>query len=213
LVSSHKSVLIADADSAVRKLVSCLFERVGYPVHEAAAGDDALEAVERDRPGLAILDVGLPSISGYELCRELKDRFGAEISVVLVSADRTEPFDRVGGLLVGADDYLAKPFDSDELLVRARRLLERQPTTSSEGAVDGNPECSSLTNRELEILRLLAAGKSQQAIANELIITPKTVSTHVQRILTKLGVHNQAQAVAAAFRLGIAEVRLDPLTN
>jgi DNA-binding NarL/FixJ family response regulator len=204
VVPSKKSILIADTDAAVRELVSRLFERVGYRVREADAGDEALEAVERDRPGLAILDVALPGISGYELCRELKDRFGAALSVVLVSGERTEPYDRVGGLLVGADEYLVKPFNSDELLVRARLLLERQPTTKSDGATDGKGSAP-LTNRELEVLRLLAAGKSQRAIAHELIITPKTVSTHIQRILAKLGVHNQAQAVAAAFRRGIAE--------
>jgi DNA-binding NarL/FixJ family response regulator len=91
------------------------------------------------------------------------------------------------------------------MLARARRLLERPSAMrpARRSSPNGNP--ASLTKRELEVLRLLAAGLSQRAIARELVITPKTVSTHIQRILAKLGVHNQAQAVAAAFRLGLAQ--------
>jgi DNA-binding NarL/FixJ family response regulator len=204
-VLSTRSVLVADADPATRELLSRLFHRVGIRVREASAGDEALADAQREEPGLAIVDVGLPGISGYELCRELKDRFGAEMSVVLVSSERVEPYDRIGGLLLGADDYIVKPFDPGEMLARARRLLERPSAMrpARRSSPNGNP--ASLTKRELEVLRLLAAGLSQRAIARELVITPKTVSTHIQRILAKLGVHNQAQAVAAAFRLGLAQ--------
>jgi DNA-binding NarL/FixJ family response regulator len=205
LDSFKKSVLIADPDPAVRELVSRLFQRVGYPVREASGGDDALRDAERDEPGLAIVDVSLPGISGYELCRELKDRFGSELPVILVSGERTEPFDRVGGLLVGADDYIVKPFNSDEMLVRARRLLEQDRTAKTGRGTEVAHDSASLTKRELDVLRLLAGGMNQHAIARELVIAPKTVSTHVQRILAKLGVHSQAQAVAAAFRLGLTE--------
>jgi DNA-binding NarL/FixJ family response regulator len=204
LVLTKKSVLVADADPATRELLSRLFQRVGYRVREASAGDEALADAKADEPSLAILDVGLPGISGYELCRELKDRFGPELSVVLVSSERVESFDRVGGLLLGADDYIVKPFDPDELLVRSRRLLERHPD-GRKPLRNSEAETTSLTNRELEVLRLLAGGLSQSAIARELVITPKTVSTHIQRILAKLGVHNQAQAVAAAFRLRLTQ--------
>jgi DNA-binding NarL/FixJ family response regulator len=172
-------------------------------VREASAGDQALVQAQREQPGLAILDVGLPGISGYELCRELKDRFGPELPVVLVSAERTESFDRVGGLLIGADDYIVKPFDPDEVLARARRLLDRSPAPKQRRRTESDANIGSLTGRELQVLRLLAEGVGQPAIARELVITPKTVSTHIQRILAKLGVHNQAQAVAAAYRLGL----------
>jgi DNA-binding NarL/FixJ family response regulator len=204
-VQSTRSVLVADADPATRELLSRLFHRVGIRVRQASAGDEALADAQREKPGLAIIDVSLPGISGYELCRELKDRFGPELSVVLVSSERTEPVDRVGGLLVGADDYIVKPFDPDELLVRARRLLERPSPRSPDRRIAPGVHPTSLTKRELEVLRLLASGLGQRAIARELVITPKTVSTHIQRILAKLGVHNQAQAVAAAFRLGLTE--------
>ena len=72
-----------------------------------------------------ILDVRLPDLSGYEVCRELRDRLGASVPVMFVSGERIESFDRVAGLLVGGDDYLVKPFELDELVARARRLVER----------------------------------------------------------------------------------------
>jgi len=203
LDSSTRTVLVVDSDSTTRELLTRLFQRVGYRVREASAGDQALAQAQKEQPGLAILDVGLPGISGYELCRELKDRFGPELPVVLVSAERTEPFDRVGGFLIGADDYIVKPFDPDEVLARARRLLDGHPGPKQRRRTDSDGNVGSLTGRELQVLRLLAEGLGQPAIARELVITPKTVSTHIQRILAKLGVHNQAQAVAAAYRLGL----------
>jgi DNA-binding NarL/FixJ family response regulator len=112
-----------------------------------------------------------------------------------VSGTRTEPFDRVAGLLIGADDYLLKPLDQDELLVRARRLLRRHLPLRMEGD-------EPLTDREMEILRLLASGASQARISLELRISSKTVGTHIQRVLTKLGVHSRTEAVAFAFRHG-----------
>ncbi len=203
LDSSTRTVLVVDSDPTARELLTRLFQRVGYRVREASAGDQALAQAQREQPGLAILDVGLPGISGYELCRELKDRFGSELPVVLVSGERTEPFDRVGGLLIGADDYIVKPFDPDEVLARTRRLLDRPQGPKRRRRTDSEANVGSLTRRELQVLRLLAEGLGQPAIARELVITPKTVSTHIQRILAKLGVHNQAQAVAAAYRLGL----------
>jgi DNA-binding NarL/FixJ family response regulator len=202
---STRTVLVVDSDSTARELLTRLFQRVGYRVQEASAGDQALAQAQREQPGLAILDVALPGISGYELCRELKDRFGPELPVVLVSGERTEPFDRVGGLLIGADDYIVKPFDPDEVLARTRRLLDRPQGPKRRRRTDSEANVGSLTRRELQVLRLLAEGVGQPAIARELVITPKTVSTHIQRILAKLGVHNQAQAVAAAYRLGLNE--------
>jgi two-component system nitrate/nitrite response regulator NarL len=103
----------------------------------------------------------------------------------------------VAGLLLGADDYVVKPFAPDELLVRARGLLRR----AGERKVAANGY--ELTRRELEVLGLLADGLGQREIAHRLVISPKTVGTHVERILSKLGVHTRAHAVAMAFRHGL----------
>jgi len=133
--------------------------------------------------------------SGYEICRQLRDEFGDRVAIVFLSGERTESFDLAAGLLVGADDYVVKPFSADELLARVRRRLP--------SPVETEPLASDLTKRELEVLHLLAEGLSQKEIAAQLVISSKTVAAHVQHILGKLGVHSRTQAVAHAYRRGL----------
>jgi two-component system nitrate/nitrite response regulator NarL len=205
------SILISDGDKGFRSLVSGLFEQAGFRTTQASNGHDALSEARRKRPALAVLDVHLSGLSGYEVCHELKLQYGDALPVVFVSDTRTEALDRIAGLLIGADDYIAKPLDSNELLVRARRLIERSHNPARAGNGDAHagdvPPMSALaltlTPREREVLGLLGAGLRQAAIADRLVLSPKTVSTHIQRILTKLGVHSRAQAVALAHREGL----------
>jgi DNA-binding NarL/FixJ family response regulator len=191
-------ILVVDDDADFRTLLSRLLAGIGYRIAEAATGAEALAAVNRSAPALVLLDVRLPDISGYEVCRELRDRFGEQLPIMFLSGARTESYDRVSGLLLGADDYLAKPFATDELLARVRRLLARSAQRETTHNFD-------LTTRELQVLVLLAAGRSQGTIADELVITEKTVATHIQHILAKLGVHSRAEAVAFAHRHGLSE--------
>jgi DNA-binding NarL/FixJ family response regulator len=144
--------------------------------------------------------VNLPEVSGYEVCRELLDKYGDDVAVIFLSADRTEPYDRVAGLLLGATDYIVKPFDSDELLARVRTALRRSEQSGRYGT---GQVAALLTAREREVLNLLAGGFDQGEIASKLFISPKTVGTHIQRVLTKLGVHSRAQAVAVAHEQGL----------
>jgi DNA-binding NarL/FixJ family response regulator len=190
-------ILVADGDPAFRSFAARVLGTAGWRVREAATGHEALEAVAQERPAAVVLEVRLEEPSGYEVCRRLREDRGQSLPIVFVSADRTESSDRVAGLLLGADDYLPKPVEPDELLARVRRHIVRLETWNGVGV--------RLTSREHQVLKLLADGLGPSEIAVELGISAKTVATHVEHIYAKLGVHTRAQAVASAFRLALVE--------
>ena len=185
--------MVVDDDPALRTLVKALLEPLGYAVSEASSAAETLSFVSAERPDLIVLDVSLPGISGYEVCRRLRDDFADDVAIMFVSGERTDELDRTAGMLLGADDYIVKPFDLGEFIARVRRATYRRSPAPRSGR-------SNLTPRELEVLKLLANGLAQKKIAQTLFITPKTVATHIQRILTKLDVHSRAEAVAYAHR-------------
>jgi DNA-binding NarL/FixJ family response regulator len=201
------SVLLVDDDEQYLELVSTILERAGYRISLARSGEEALALSRSKRPAVAVLDVKLPGLSGYEVCRQLKDAFGDGFPIVFVSGVRTETFDRAAGLLVGADDYLAKPFDVDEFMARIRKHVAPGPGVAQVGT-----PASALTPREREVLGLLADGLDQGEIADRLVISSKTVSTHIQHILEKLGVHSRAQAVSVAYNEGLRPVNGSPVS-
>jgi DNA-binding NarL/FixJ family response regulator len=194
--------------------VAQLVTNAGMSARTAATGLEALASARTERPAVVVLDVGLRNMPGYETCRALRETFGESLPILFVSSERTESSDRVAGLLLGADDYLAKPVDPDELLARIVRSATRSTAPAhavngngSPGSIDANgvrhDAAASLTARELEVLRLMARGQSPREIAERLVISPKTVSSHLQRILSKLAVHSRAQAVVLAYQLGL----------
>jgi DNA-binding NarL/FixJ family response regulator len=200
-------ILVADHERSCRDRITRLLRRIGFETAETPTGQEALEAAARLKPSLVVLDVSLPDVSGYEVCRELRDEYGHQLGIIFVSRERTAPADRVAGLLVGADDYIVKPFDDDELLARARGVLRRvEPRSRPPEEPGAEAVGGSLTVRESEVLRLLARGQSQGQIAEQLFISPKTVGGHIQRILTKLDVHSRTHAVALAHKHGLADV-------
>ena len=188
---------MVDDEKDFRRLMKTVLERAGYATTEVATGEEAVEAAQEERPAVVLLDVKLPGVHGYEICRELKETLGDDLPVFLVSGVRTEAYDRAAGLLIGADESLAKPVDPDELLALVRKYVS--PAPRAEAA----PTAPELTKREGEVLGLLAQGLSQGEIAQALVISEKTVATHIQHILEKLGVHSRAQAVALAHRSGL----------
>jgi DNA-binding NarL/FixJ family response regulator len=193
-----ETILIVDDDPSLRTLVACALDQAGFDTVEAATSEEALELARRNELSLVVLDVNIPEVSGYEICRRLRDEFGPALPILFLSGERTESFDKVAGLLVGGDDYLVKPFSPDELVARVQKLA---------GRAQGQPEraATRLTKREREVLSLLAEGKSQAQIARTLVISPKTVGTHIEHILSKLGVRSRAQAVAYAYREGLVK--------
>ena len=196
------TVLVVDDDAACRSLVATLLSEAGYAVREAESGNAAREAARRDRPGLVVLDIKLPDVSGYEVCREFRDEFGEALPILFLSGAKTDALDLVGGLLLGADDYVVKPFEPSELVARVRRLASRSGVKPKRQAKSRLAQA--LTKREREVLYLLAEGKTQKDIARQLFISQKTVGTHLHHVLSKLGVHSRAEAVAFAHREGIA---------
>lgn len=198
------SIVVADGDERFRELASGVLQRGGYDVLEVATGEEALEAVLLERPSLVLLDVRLEGMSGYDVCRVLRANFGDSLPIVFVSGDRTEAFDRVAGLRLGADDYLVKPVDCDELLARIDRLVVRMGAGMRSSATGhSGAALRNLTRRETDVVELLVSGLRPKEIGQELSISHKTVAVHVQNILVKLGVHSQAQAVSVALNSGL----------
>jgi DNA-binding NarL/FixJ family response regulator len=185
------TILVAEPDKDSRVVISSLLRETGHRPVEAVTGEEAIEAARRHRPRLAILEISLPGICGYEVCRRLRDDYGDSVSIVFLSATRTEAFDRVGGMLLGADDYICKPLAADRFLAQIGRLMRRRAP---------NDERPRLSHREQEVLALLAEGLTQKEIAHQLAISSKTVGTHIEHIFSKLGVRNRLQAVAYAHR-------------
>jgi DNA-binding NarL/FixJ family response regulator len=186
-------LLIADEDEDERRRLAGVLETAGFEVVETSSGDEALRLARDNRLALAILEIPLGEISGYEVCRSMRVDLDSELPVIFLSGSRTESYDRVAGFLAGADDYVVKPYAADELLARVRRLLGLKRERTMRVA-------AGLTKREFQVLQLLSDGLAKSEIAQRLFITPKTVSTHMEHIFRKLGVQTAAQAVAVAYR-------------
>lgn len=188
-----------DDDAGDRAKFREALARSGFSTAEALTGEEALEVVEESAPALVIVEVCLPGICGYEVCHALRERFGEQLPIVLVSAARTESHDRVAGLLLGGDAYLSKPVAPDELLIHVRRLLTRARPLPPGVA-------RTLTARERQVLSLMAEGLKPSEIAAQLVLSQKTVGKHIEHIFGKLGVRNRAQAVAVAYRNELVRV-------
>ena len=170
------SILVAEDDRAVREALVRAMQLEGYDVESATNGAEALETVRQSPPDVILLDVSMPMVDGLTVCRVLRSE-GNRVPVLMLTA-RTETSDRVAGLDAGADDYLAKPYDLDELLARLRALLRRSgyqadDAPSSEGelvlgdlrldpfgrrAFRGEREIQ-LSKTEFDLLALLVANK------------------------------------------------------
>jgi DNA-binding NarL/FixJ family response regulator len=206
--ASIHDVLVVDDDSKFRAVVREILERSGFAVREACDGEEALASAQARQPDLVLLDVCLPGISGYEVLRALQDTVHSDLPVVFMSGDRTDKNDRVSALLLGADDHFVKPFEPDELLARIRRSLARSGNGRGRVLSAAQSPLTALTARELEVLGFLADGVNQAQIASRLVLSPRTVGTHIQRILKKLDVNSRGQAIAVALRNGIDEVSI-----
>ena len=209
MTDSTTRILIVDDESSITEFVSYNLKKEGYGVDVAHDGEDALDMAKRGSYDLYILDVMLPGMDGYELCRRLRAFTSAP--VLFLSARDTE-LDKVVGLELGADDYLAKPFGVRELIARVHALLRRGSggdfpnvtrTISASGitldedahTAKGDKGALDLTPREFELLASLmkSAGKVvsredllREAWGWEYLTETKTVDTHIKRLRDKI---------------------------
>jgi two-component system response regulator MprA len=161
----EQAILVVDDDAPIRRMLDRTLAAEGYAVESAADGGAALAAVERSVPDLVVLDVALPGVDGIGVCRRLRAK-GLGVPVLMLTA-RDAIGDRVAGLDAGADDYLVKPFATEELLARVRALLRRgkEPEellalgdlsldTATRAVVRGGRKVA-LSARETDLLELL----------------------------------------------------------
>jgi DNA-binding response OmpR family regulator len=120
---SSELILLVDDEPSIIQLLRMYFERDGFRVQDIGDGEVALEAVVKHRPALIVLDVMLPKLDGFEVCRKLRTR-GDQTPIIMLTA-RDEDIDKIIGLELGVDDYLTKPFNPRELIARVKAILRR----------------------------------------------------------------------------------------
>ena len=201
-------VLIADNNSIMRQgLVALLDREPGINVvGQARNGREAVEMFHQHQPDVMLIDVRMPKMEGVAAISAICADFEKARIVVLTTYDGNEDIYRV--LRAGAKGYLLKDAELEELLAAIHAVANGKKYISrTVGAIlsdrMGNPK---LSDRELEVIRLIAAGKSNQQISLKLHITESTVKFHVNNILSKLGVGDRTQAALAALKRGIASL-------
>ncbi|CAN5739549.1 response regulator transcription factor [soil metagenome] len=203
------SVLVVDDEPTIAEVVCRYLERAGYATRVAGDGREALLLAEDEQPDLVVLDIMLPGIDGLEVMRRLRDGQRQRSPIILLTA-KGEPTDRVIGLRLGADDYVAKPFSPAELVARVDAVLRRidsSPEHEEPLEFDGlriepmarrvlvDGEEAQLTVREYDLLRFLARHPSQVFSRDQLMdavwqysfyTDTSTVTVHIRRLRSKI---------------------------
>lgn len=222
-----QKILIVDDDSNIAELISLYLTKECYTTSIAYDGEAAVREFHAFRPNLVILDLMLPGIDGYQVCREI--RASSDVPIIMLSA-KGDTFDKVLGLELGADDYVIKPFDAKELIARVRAVLRRyqQPKASK---APSNEKCVTypdltinLTNysvtymgrqvdmppKELELLYFIAASPNQVFTREQLldhiwgyeyIGDTRTVDVHIKRLREKIK-DNPGWSIATVWGIG-----------
>lgn len=136
-----RKILLVEDEDAIRKFVKINLEREGYQVFEAASGEDGIELAKKEHPEIVVLDIMLPGIDGFEVCRILRQEF-PNLGIIMLTA-KAEDLDKIMGLQFGSDDYMTKPFNPTELSLRIksleRRLDSKNTKTSKESVLNHPP--------------------------------------------------------------------------
>ena len=215
-MADKQKILIVDDDNNIAELISLYLVKECYDTLIVNDGESALDKIPEFKPDLMLLDIMLPGIDGYEVCRRV--RTTSELPIIMLSA-KGETFDKVLGLQLGADDYIEKPFDSKEMVARVKAVLRRynkKPAAETAGSGDKTvsyPDLTiNLTNysvtymgeqidmppKELELLYCLAASPNRvftreqlldQIWGYEYVGDTRTVDVHIKRIREKIHDH------------------------
>lgn len=228
-MATKQKILIVDDDENIAELISLYLAKECFDTKIASDGEEALELYRQYQPNLILLDLMLPGIDGYQVCREIRAK--DSVPIIMLSA-KGEVFDKVLGLELGADDYIMKPFDSKEMVARVKAVLRRyQPikteakTTTDQKVVSYTDLEVNLTNysvvcqghpvdmppKELELLYFLASSPNQVFTREQLldhiwgyeyIGDTRTVDVHVKRLREKLGDENAHWALTTVWGIG-----------
>ncbi len=209
---NHRRLLLIDDDPNLILLVKDYLEFRGYEVITAENGREALEVLEQETPDMIICDVMMPEMDGYSLVSAIRqDPKTSWIPVLFLSA-KGQSQDRVKGLNIGADVYMVKPFEPEELvaqvessLKQASRLIQHK---DSKGG-DNSPKIQvpfdvELTPTELRVVQFVARGMANREIAEELNVSQRTIESHVSNMLGKTGLHNRTELARWAIENGMA---------
>ncbi|MDD3227504.1 MAG: response regulator transcription factor [Tissierellia bacterium] len=201
------TMLIADDNRQITSILDEYAKKEGYEVKIAYNGRQALEAFNTDKPDIVLLDVMMPIMDGFEVCREI--RKVSNVPVIMITA-RGEDFERIMGLDIGADDYIVKPFSPAEVMARVRAVMRRIGSDNlssqlftydnlrinmEEYMVTIDDKNVSLTKKEIEILWILAMNKNKVFTRDNLLNSlwgydyygdSRTVDTHIKRLRSKI---------------------------
>jgi DNA-binding NarL/FixJ family response regulator len=199
-VGENKRLLLIDDDPNLILLVKDYLEFRGYEVITAENGQEALEVLEKDTPDMIICDVMMPQMDGYSLVENVRKNPRTSWIPVLFLSAKGQSADRVKGLNTGADVYMVKPFEPEELvaqvessLKQASRLIQRQDKGSDNAPKIQVPFDVELTPTELRVVQFVARGMANREIAEELNVSQRTIESHVSNMLGKTGLHNRTE--------------------
>ncbi|HIT84962.1 MAG TPA: response regulator transcription factor [Candidatus Ornithomonoglobus intestinigallinarum] len=204
----NNKVLVVDDDAHIAELIKLYFEKEGFTVATASNGREAVEKFKSESPAIIILDVMMPEMDGWDVCREIRKT--SNVPIIMLTA-KGETFDKVLGLELGADDYMVKPFETKELIARVKAVLRRSDTKDADAAkeINYNNLSINLSNyelkingkiteippKELELLFFLASNPNRVFTREQLLEEvwgfdyfgdSRTVDVHIKRLREKL---------------------------
>jgi DNA-binding NarL/FixJ family response regulator len=213
------TVVLADDQALVRRGFRLILEAEPdiEVVAEAEDGQQAVDAVRRHRPAVVLMDIQMPGLDGLEATRRILGQSGNQTRVLILTTFERDDY-VFEALQIGASGFLLKTAPPEDLLT-AVRVVSRgeallspsvtrrviQEVTRHQRRAPRSPDLDRLTQRELEVLRLLAEGRSNGEIAAELYLSEATVKTHTSSVLSKLGLRDRVQVVIFAYKQGITE--------